>query len=289
MWQWEVEGSVWWWVGPEQCSSGVSSVRIWSTRYSIIVCMHHSHSSDLHYYTPKEPFLVQIHALVALMVVTSENSKMPTVWVMKTNWSTAMGDKRLVILTATMPEWYVVCNVTYTLKVVTILLFLLANPPPQLPPPTPCDCSTDCPFDCRTDCPPDCSMDCPPNCEYTECPEPEPAECTAPTTDMANITTPPTSATTHPPPSSEDRPTDTCTCAPPAEDTPLSPGVSGEGQQSRTDSCTAIGGGLGALAVVLVLTLVGVVLGWVWHCHRNKGKANIQRWETSHCSNVYNS
>ena len=26
-----------------------------------------------------------------------------------------------------------------------------------------------------------------------------------------------------------------------------------------------IGGGLGALTVVLVLTLVGVVLGWVWH------------------------
>ena len=59
--------------------------------------------------------------------------------------------------------------------------------------------------------------------------------------------------------------------------TPLSPGASGEGQQRRTDSCTAIGGGLGALAAVLALTLVGVVLGWVWHCRRNKGKANIQR------------
>ena len=49
------------------------------------------------------------------------------------------------------------------------------------------------------------------------------------------------------------------------------PGTSGEGQQTRTDSSIVIGGGLGALAVVLALTLVGVVLGWVWHCHRNKG------------------
>ena len=47
-----------------------------------------------------------------------------------------------------------------------------------------------------------------------------------------------------------------------------------EGQQSRTDSYTAIGGGLGALAVVLALTLVGVVLGWVWHCRANRRKQN---------------
>ena len=51
-------------------------------------------------------------------------------------------------------------------------------------------------------------------------------------------------------------------------------GASGEGQQSRTDSCTAIGGGLGALAAVLALTLVGVILGWVWHCRRNNRKSS---------------
>ena len=52
--------------------------------------------------------------------------------------------------------------------------------------------------------------------------------------------------------------------------------ASEEGQQSRTDSCTAIGGGLGTLAVVLALTLVGVVLGWVWYCHRNGWKFSFQ-------------
>ena len=34
----------------------------------------------------------------------------------------------------------------------------------------------------------------------------------------------------------------------------------------------ALGGGLGTLVVVLILLLVGVVLGWVWSCHRNKNK-----------------
>ena len=74
------------------------------------------------------------------------------------------------------------------------------------------------------------------------CPEAEPCECTAPTYSTTN-TTAVTTEHAH------------------GEDTPLSPGASGEGQQSRTDSCTAIGGRLGALAVVLALTLVGVVLG----------------------------
>ena len=99
--------------------------------------------------------------------------------------------------------------------------------------------------------------------EYTDYPElnlqsvladTEPCECTAPTHSTTNTTAAVTTEHAH------------------SEDTPLSPGVSGEGQQGRTDSCTAIRGGLGALAVVLTLTLVGVVLGWVWHCRRNSNK-----------------
>ena len=47
-----------------------------------------------------------------------------------------------------------------------------------------------------------------------------------------------------------------------SDDTPLS---MGKDQQSYT-----VIAGLGAPAVVLALTLVGVVLGWVWRCRRNK-------------------
>ena len=41
------------------------------------------------------------------------------------------------------------------------------------------------------------------------------------------------------------------------------------------DHCTALGGGLGILSAVLAILLVGVVLGWVWSCHRRKGKSGI--------------
>ena len=123
---------------------------------------------------------------------------------------------------------------------------------------TTCDCSeavcectdevecTDCPETECTECPETECTDCP-EAECTECPEAE--FCESNTND---------------------------TTAEQANDTTPSVHASEEGQQSRTDSCTAIGGGLGALAVVLVLTLVGVVLGWVWHCHRNNRKFNFQ-------------
>ena len=41
------------------------------------------------------------------------------------------------------------------------------------------------------------------------------------------------------------------------------------------DYCTALGGGLGILSAVLAILLVGVVLGWVWSCHRKRGKSGI--------------
>ena len=46
------------------------------------------------------------------------------------------------------------------------------------------------------------------------------------------------------------------------------------GNMTRTEggrteeNCVAVGAGLGTLAAVLILVLVGVVLGWVWSCHR---------------------
>ena len=35
------------------------------------------------------------------------------------------------------------------------------------------------------------------------------------------------------------------------------------------ENCMAVGAGLGTLAAVLTLILVGVVLGWVWSCCRS--------------------
>ena len=45
-----------------------------------------------------------------------------------------------------------------------------------------------------------------------------------------------------------------------------------EQQKAEPVTCLGVGGGLGALAAVQMVILVGVVLGWVWSCHRNKIK-----------------
>ena len=118
----------------------------------------------------------------------------------------------------------------------------------RMPEPTECPTSEPTELECPTPDPTECPMPDPtesPTPDPTEHPEGEPCKCTASTYSTTNTTT-----------------ADTTEHAQNA-DTPLS--------QRRIDSCTAIGGGLGALAAVLALTLVGVVLGWVWHCHRNKG------------------
>ena len=41
-----------------------------------------------------------------------------------------------------------------------------------------------------------------------------------------------------------------------------------EQQKTEAVTCTALGGGLGTLAAIQMVILVGVVLGWVWSCHR---------------------
>ena len=103
----------------------------------------------------------------------------------------------------------------------------------------------------QTECPEAEYTECP-EAECTECPEAEPCECIVPTYSTTNTT------------AAEQAHTQSTGRVRALE----------EDQQTRTESCTAIGGGLGALAVVLALTLVGVVLGWVWQCRRNKGFKN---------------
>ena len=39
-------------------------------------------------------------------------------------------------------------------------------------------------------------------------------------------------------------------------------------QEEMGQDCTALARGLGPLVVVMAIGLVGVVLGWVWSCHR---------------------
>ena len=63
----------------------------------------------------------------------------------------------------------------------------------------------------------------------------------------------------------------TCTCPDAERDSDMEV-ERDEQHKTETVTCTALGGGLGTLATVLVLILVGVVLGWVWSCHRNKIK-----------------
>ena len=43
---------------------------------------------------------------------------------------------------------------------------------------------------------------------------------------------------------------------------------------------------LGGVSAILLLTLVGVVMGWVWSCHRNK-RTPKQRSEMTDCRLVY--
>ena len=47
----------------------------------------------------------------------------------------------------------------------------------------------------------------------------------------------------------------------------------GETQQSESSSSlAALGGGLGGLCAILAILLVGVVIGWVWTCHKQREK-----------------
>ena len=60
---------------------------------------------------------------------------------------------------------------------------------------------------------------------------------------------------------------------------------SGEGQP--VTSCTVIGATLGAVSAILLLALVGMVMGWVWFCHRDKGKSE-ERCENRKSSKLMN-
>lgn len=43
--------------------------------------------------------------------------------------------------------------------------------------------------------------------------------------------------------------------------------LSGNQGEATAGNAAALGGGLGALSIILALGLVGVVTGWVWSCH----------------------
>ncbi len=56
--------------------------------------------------------------------------------------------------------------------------------------------------------------------------------------------------------------------------------TTGLGDASRVGgSSAAIGAVLGGVSAVLLLILMGVVMGWVWTCQRNKHKSSQNRWE----------
>ena len=97
-----------------------------------------------------------------------------------------------------------------------------------------------------------------PECDCTSptCPPLE-CDCTCPSTEV-NYTECPTPGMTNTEGGKETH----CIC------TSETGGEKDEQQKTETVTCTALGGGLGTLAAVLILILVGVVLGWVWSCHR---------------------
>jgi hypothetical protein len=52
--------------------------------------------------------------------------------------------------------------------------------------------------------------------------------------------------------------------------------VGGVKQSQFCPSLAALGGGLGGLSAILTIFLVGVVIGWVWSCHRRREKQGLQ-------------
>ena len=69
-------------------------------------------------------------------------------------------------------------------------------------------------------------------------------------------------------------PSRTCTATPPgptgnARET-------GQDQAKEVDNCSALAGGLGTLAALMVLGLVGMAIGWAWSYHRRREKSNDQ-------------
>ena len=114
--------------------------------------------------------------------------------------------------------------------------------------------------------------------KHTACPPLTDSECdcTCPSTEVNNTEcpTPETDSTGNMADTDGARVTTyqcDCTC-PIMETSAENKGGTDEQQKTEAVTCTALGGGLGTLAAVLILILVGMVLGWVWSCHRNKSK-----------------
>ena len=99
---------------------------------------------------------------------------------------------------------------------------------------------------------------------------------TDPSTDLNSTTSPSTPLAGVSPANSE------CTC-PASQDysgtedktLTISQGQTPSSFEEQTNSCTPLGAALGGVAASLAVILVGVVLGWVWHCYRNKDRARF--------------
>lgn len=50
----------------------------------------------------------------------------------------------------------------------------------------------------------------------------------------------------------------------------------GPDQAREVNNCSALAGGLGTLAALMVSGLVGVAIGWTWSYHRRREKSNDQ-------------
>ena len=63
-----------------------------------------------------------------------------------------------------------------------------------------------------------------------------------------------------------------CTAIPPA----ATGNARETGKNQQQKDCTALAGGLGALAAFMALGLVGVVVVWVWSYHRRRGTSSLK-------------
>ena len=69
-----------------------------------------------------------------------------------------------------------------------------------------------------------------------------------------------------------------CTVTPPS----MKAAGGKEHPQAMEYNCAALNGGLGALAALMAIGMVGVALGWAWSCHRRKGKSTTRERSVSY-------
>ena len=120
-----------------------------------------------------------------------------------------------------------------------------------------------------------------PTCPMTTCPTCPTTTSTCQTTTCQTTTCPTTTCPTTTCPTCPTHATSEATTAVDMTDSTANTSTDnlvGEKNQPA-ESCpslAAVGGGLGGLCVILAILLVGVVMGWVWSCHRKTRKFELQ-------------